>query len=933
MKHNFSVRIQAALLGLCAFTLGTAARADVKLPAIFSEHMVLQQDKTIPVWGWADPGEAVSVHIANQTKTTHADADGKWTVNLDPLHPGQTYTLTVNGKNSLVVQDVLVGEVWLCSGQSNMAMTVNRAQNFEAEKAAAKYPKIRMFKEGDGPATTPQERGKGVWVVCSPDTVGGFSAAGYFFGREIHEKLGVPVGLINSSVGGTAIEAWTSWPAQKDKADLKPIFDRWATAESNWDPAQAQAQYQKQQAAWKTAVARARAAGKQPPRAPRRPEDPRLSANHPATLFNGKIMPIIPYALRGAIWYQGESNAGRGDLYELQLTTMIQDWRARWGDDFPFAWVQLPNFHRPQVNAVEDTGWVRVRDGMLKALRLPHTGMAITLDLGEADNIHPKNKQAVGQRLALWALAEVYHKKGFEWSGPLPSGHQIRGDEIVVSFQHTDDGLVAKGGELKGFAIAGADHQWVKAKAKIDGKQVIVSSPEVKQPVAVRYAWADNPEFSLYNGAGLPASPFRTDDWPVSVTGSLTRLPLPHEKATRFWSAPAERSEAGAFAFAASAAVKAKAASRWRWPPHSMSAAPMGNDSFPIVTRRAARYEWFTFAMKAMKHITALLVLSQLVLVAAASAKDWVVYQGKEGPGKGKHIVFLSGDEEYRSEEALPMLAKILAERHGFTCTVLFAINPADGTITPTILTNIPGMAALDTADLCVMALRFRELPDAQMKHFVDYVNAGKPIIGLRTATHSFYYVHNKQSPYAKYSWENKDWPGGFGQQVLGETWVSHHGSHGKESTRGIINEAFKNNPILRGVSDIWVPTDVYTVADLGQDAHVLIWGQVLSGMAPTDAPVQGLKNHPMMPLVWTREYTADQGKTCQILDTTMGAAVDLKNEGLRRLLVNACYWATGLADEIPAHANVNYVGEYNPLWFGFGKHKPGVKPEDLELK
>jgi len=307
-----------------------------------------------------------------------------------------------------------------------------------------------------------------------------------------------------------------------------------------------------------------------------------------------------------------------------------------------------------------------------------------------------------------------------------------------------------------------------------------------------------------------------------------------------------------------------------------------------------------------------------------------VVYQGSGGPGRGKHIVFLAGDEEYRSEEGLPMLAQILAARHGFKCTVLFAINPADGTIDPLTLTNMPGMAALDAADLCVMGLRFRELPDAQMKHFVDYLNAGRPIIALRTSTHAFKYEVNKSSPYAKYDWHSTVWPGGFGRQVLGETWVAHHGNHGRESTRGVIHEAFKGHPILRGVADLWGPTDVYAITQLPADAQVLVWGQVLAGMKPEAPPVAGPKNSPMMPLVWIRNYTGENGRTAKVLTTTMGAAVDLENEGLRRLLINAAYWAVGLEKKIPRRANAACVGEYQPGWFGYGKFKPGRKPRDL---
>ena len=335
--------------------------------------------------------------------------------------------------------------------------------------------------------------------------------------------------------------------------------------------------------------------------------------------------------------------------------------------------------------------------------------------------------------------------------------------------------------------------------------------------------------------------------------------------------------------------------------------------------------------MNTMRLFASLLVATSLT--GMAFAKDGVTYKGKQGPGLGKHIVLLAGDEEYRSEEAIPQLAKILAERHGFTCTVLFSINPTNGTIDPLVKDNIPGIEALDQADMMIVNLRFRELPDAQMRHFVDFVNSGKPIMGLRTATHAFAYGANKQSPFAKYDWQSKSWPGGFGQQVLGETWVNHHGNHGKESTLGVVNKAVANHPILKGASTIWGPTDVYTVAHLPKDATVLVYGQVLQGMNPADPPVAGPKNNPMMPLIWIREYTGEKGKTSRIVTTTMGAGVDLQSEGLRRVLVNGCYWGLGFEDRIPDRSNVECVGDYKPTYFGFGKFVPGVKPADLELK
>jgi hypothetical protein len=330
-----------------------------------------------------------------------------------------------------------------------------------------------------------------------------------------------------------------------------------------------------------------------------------------------------------------------------------------------------------------------------------------------------------------------------------------------------------------------------------------------------------------------------------------------------------------------------------------------------------------------MNKIASCLLALQLVAFSAA-AKDWVVYEGKEAPGKGKHIVFLAGDEEYRSEEGLPQLAKILAVRHGFKCTVLFSVNPKTGEIDPNTNNNIPGIDALDAADLCVMLLRFRELPDSQMKHFVDYLDRGRPIIALRTSTHAFKYNSKSESPYAKFDWQSKQWPGGFGKQVLGETWVAHHGAHKKEATRGIIDPSVKDHPLLRGVQDIFGDSDVYT-ASPPADAQILVRGQVLTGMNPSDPPVEGKKNDPLQPIVWVRSYKNEAAKTNRILTTTMGAATDLQSEGLRRLVVNASYWFLGLT--VPASANVDYVGEYKPSMYAANGFKKGVKPADHELK
>ncbi len=332
-----------------------------------------------------------------------------------------------------------------------------------------------------------------------------------------------------------------------------------------------------------------------------------------------------------------------------------------------------------------------------------------------------------------------------------------------------------------------------------------------------------------------------------------------------------------------------------------------------------------------------ILLATLLGFLSVGTAARWVaaagvVFEGKSGPGHGKHVVLVSGDEEYRSEEGLPQLAKILAERHGFKCTVLFAIDKTDGTINPNQNDNIPGLEALDSADLLILFTRFRNLPDEQMRHVADYIEAGKPVVGLRTATHAFNPA--KESSFARYGWQSKDWDGGFGRQVLGETWINHHGGHGTQSTRGIVAPGQQDHPILRGIKDgdIWGPTDVYGVRlPLPGDSRPLVLGQVLVGMKSDDKPLAGPKNDPMMPIAWTKTYKSPSGKTGRAFTTTMGASQDLSSEGLRRLLVNASYWALDMADQIPAESNVDLVGEYAPTPFGHNSYKKGVKPEDLK--
>ncbi len=314
----------------------------------------------------------------------------------------------------------------------------------------------------------------------------------------------------------------------------------------------------------------------------------------------------------------------------------------------------------------------------------------------------------------------------------------------------------------------------------------------------------------------------------------------------------------------------------------------------------------------------------------SASAEDsWLVLEGKEGPGKGKHIVFVVGDEEYRSEDSMPQLAKILAVHHGFKCTVLFSLNKESGEIDPMAIDNIPGLKTLATADLMIMFLRFRELPDEQMKHIIDYTNSGKPILGLRTSTHAFNYRAHKDSPYAKYSFRDRDFAGGYGRQVLGETWINHYGHHQRESTRGLVAPGAKNHPIVKGTEDIWGESDVYGITTLHGDCTPVIMGQVLSGMNHDDEPNPDKKP---LPVAWTKTYTGEQGKTARVFTTTMGHSFDFLSEGFRRLLVNASYWAMEMEDQIPARSKVDLVGEYRPNKIGYGAFQKGLKPSDHEL-
>jgi sialate O-acetylesterase len=635
--------------------------ASLTLAAVFSDHMVLQRDVPLPVWGWAAPGTAVAVTLAGNRAEAVAGADGRWAVTLPALPAGGPHTLTVDAGETVTVADVLVGEVWICSGQSNMEWPLSLANNAEDEAAAANYPGIRMFTVVKNAVYEPQRDVTGKWAVCAPDTAPNFSAVGYFFARTLHQELGLPIGMINTSWGGTIAEAWTSREGLECEPALRKIVEDYEAMMTSFDDIHAA--YEKIYAEWQqrtlpvdagneglgkgfadpatdtgawpemalpanwisagenyhgvlwfrreveipaawagrdlqlclapcdksdvtywnntevghisieenpqawatprvyTVPATLVTPGRNtiavrvfsnmygagmvggasqmhvspigldaepimlagawryqveqnygfvqvsPPPAPPGPGNP----NSPYALCRGMLAPLAPYAAKGAIWYQGESNADRGYQYRTLFPAMIRDWRRQWGSELSFYFVQLANYMAEQPDPCESR-WAELREAQTMTLSVPKTGMAVIIDIGEGADIHPRNKQDVGLRLALWALAQDYGKT-IEYSGPLYVAMDVEGGAIRCRFAHAG-GLTARGGALRAFSIAGEDRNFVWADAVIDGETVVVSSPKVPNPVAVRYGWADNPPCNLYNAAGLPATPFRTDSWP-----------------------------------------------------------------------------------------------------------------------------------------------------------------------------------------------------------------------------------------------------------------------------------------------------------------------------------------------------------------------------------------------------------------------------------
>ncbi len=505
MRRIVSPRITAIVASL--FCIAASASGAVQLNGLFTDNMVLQQDKKIAVWGTADDGEKVTVSLGDQQASAEAK-EGRWIVWLNPMKAGGPIEMKVNGSNTITLKNVLVGEVWICSGQSNMAWPVSASTDKDKYIAESKNPQIRLYKVPNITSTKPLADVKGSWVECNPQTVPSFSAVGYFFGKDLNASLKVPVGLINTSWGGTPAESWTSREALEANPALKNMLPNWERYIRDEYP-KAQKAYEEKLKKWREQTGEKKPKGKKgaEPRPPAGPNAP----HRPSCLYNAMIHPLLPFAIRGAIWYQGESNASRAFEYRTLFATMIQDWRKVWNQgDFAFLCVQLAPFENGKEQC-----WPELREAQFLATQtLPNVGMAVITDLGNRSDIHPKQKAPVGARLALAARAIAYGEK-IVYSGPIYSNMKVEGGKVVLSFKHVGGGLVAKDGELKGFTIAGKDQKFVPAKAEISGEQVVVGSPEVTEPVAVRYGWLNCPEVNLFNKEGLPASPFRTDDFPM----------------------------------------------------------------------------------------------------------------------------------------------------------------------------------------------------------------------------------------------------------------------------------------------------------------------------------------------------------------------------------------------------------------------------------
>lgn len=512
--------ISVRLFTLVACTFATlTTQAAVQLPYLFTHHMVLQREMPAPVWGTAEPGEKVTVRFDSQTHTATADESGAWRVNLDPLSVGEPRRLVVEGDRSekaVVVNDVVVGDVWICSGQSNMQWTLGRAKDSDLDLLAADRPQVRLMQVNQLGSQSPLKDVDQAWTVCSAESVKSFSAVGYHFGVQLQESLDVPIGLIRNAWGGSACEAWVPYDRMEGEELHRAYLAGWKKTESEHDETALRAEYNERLAEFYQKRAAAYAAGKRLPGVPGL-KNPLFQQHRPANLYNARVAPIAPFAIKGVIWYQGESNAGRAYAYRELFPLMIQSWRDLWAQgDFPFFWVQLADFKKESPRGAEDSQWAELREAQTMTLdRLPNVGQAVIIDLGEANDIHPRNKRDVGLRLARLALAETYGKKLKARSARVESVEFLDG-KAVVTFGDVGGGLKTYDGvPPAGFAVAGEDRVFHPAQAEIVNKnRVALECDAVAAPVAVRYAWAFNPVVNLYDSAWLPVTPFRSDDWP-----------------------------------------------------------------------------------------------------------------------------------------------------------------------------------------------------------------------------------------------------------------------------------------------------------------------------------------------------------------------------------------------------------------------------------
>lgn len=487
------------IISLAVIPLAARVDAEVRLPTVFGDHMVLQRNQPLPIWGWAAPGESITVAFEKETRRTTADSDGKWLVRFAPQQATtQPLTLTVKGTNTITLTDILIGEVWLCSGQSNMHWPLKKAANGETEIASASLPNLRLlnlrgnpypdnreFDEQELASCTPEKYLTGSWAVAAPQSAAEFSAVAFYFGRELLDTLNVPIGLIHNAIGGTPTEAWISEHTLQNDPALKPLLTNWFSNELIHSFCRERASVNLRRG----------------PSTARHPYQPGF-------MYEAGIAPLIPFALRGVIWYQGESNAHNVALHDKLFPALITEWRRAWGQgDFPFLFVQLPNMGTERGYAAQL--WPEFRESQARALRIAKTGMAVTIDIGDPADVHPRNKRDVGHRLALLARARVYGEK-IEDSGPALKVVRIERQKLRLSFSHTTGGLKARNDEaLTGFEVAGANGAFVSAQVKLEGDEIIVFSSRAVNPVAVRYGFAPNPRCNLVNGAGLPASPFR----------------------------------------------------------------------------------------------------------------------------------------------------------------------------------------------------------------------------------------------------------------------------------------------------------------------------------------------------------------------------------------------------------------------------------------